>query len=203
MLIVVRHGRTVSNAGGLLLGRADPDLDDVGRAQATALASHLGPVDRVITSPLRRARQTADAIARGGLAAAALGRSALEVDIEERFIELDYGAWDQRPLGDVSGAEWAAWRADLDFTPPGGESLATLGGRVRSALDELAVAAAESDIVVVTHVSPLKAAVAWALGVDDRISWRMFVPTAGIVRIATTGGRPSLHAYGETASQQR
>jgi len=200
MLIVVRHGRTVSNASGLLLGRADPDLDEVGRAQAATLASHLGPIDRVISSPLRRARQTAYAIASGGSAAAALGRRVLDVEIEDRFIELDYGEWDQRPLADVSGAEWSAWRADLNFAPPGGESLVALGGRVRSALDELAVASAESDIVVVTHVSPLKAAVAWALGVDDRISWRKYVPTAGIVRIATSGGRPSLHAYGETAS---
>ena len=51
-LIVVRHGRTEANARGLLLGRLDVDLDEVGRRQAKELAATVGPVDRVISSPL-------------------------------------------------------------------------------------------------------------------------------------------------------
>ena len=195
MIIVVRHGRTVSNAAGLLLGRADPDLDEVGVDQAARLASALAGaagtgIDRIVTSPLLRTRRTAAAIE------AATGAP---VTVDERFIELDYGEWDQRPLSEVGADQWAAWRADDDFAPPGGESLAALGRRVRSGLDELADEARDRDLVVVTHVSPVKAAVAWAVGGTDSMAWRMFVAPASITRIATSVGSPSLHTFNDCA----
>ena len=59
MLFVVRHGRTAANASGLLLGRLDPDLDELGVRQAAAAAAALGTVDRVVSSPLLRTRRTA------------------------------------------------------------------------------------------------------------------------------------------------
>jgi len=189
MIIVVRHGRTEANASGLLLGRSDPSLDELGRRQADAAGDALRGVGTVISSPLARCRETAEAIA---------AKSDTTVDIDDRFIELNYGDWEGRPVGDVTGDEWTSWRADIDFSPPGGESLAALGDRVRSGLDDLVGRAADDDVVVVTHVSPLKAAVAWALGVGDEVSWRMFVSNASIVRIAVTRG-PSLHSFGEIA----
>jgi len=173
MLILLRHGRTKANAGGLLQGRIDPDLDDLGVRQAQASAALIGNVDRVIASPLKRAQQTA----------AALG---LPVETDERFIELDYGDWEAKPVKDVPAATWADWRADLDFRPPGGETLNELGSRVRAGLEELAADAVHNDIVIVSHVSPIKAAVAWALGTDDSTTWRLFLGQASICRIATT-----------------
>jgi broad specificity phosphatase PhoE len=190
MIVVVRHGRTESNASGLLLGRMDPPLDDTGRAQAAAAASVLSGVGRVVTSPLLRTRQTAALIAEA---------AGVEVEVDERFVELDYGDWDGRPVGDVAASEWAAWRSDLHFTPPGGESLATMGERVRAGLDEIEPDAEREDVAIVTHVSPVKAAVAWALGVGDETSWRMFVTPASITRIAVGSGRRSLTAFGEVA----
>ena len=193
MLIIVRHGRTVANASGLLLGRADPSLDDVGMSQAEAVATLLAAegVDRVVSSPLARTRQTAALIA----SACESG----DVELDARFIELDYGEWDERPLAEVSPEDWATWRADLDFAPPGGESLAQLSVRVRDGLDSLLDSARDRAVVVVTHVSPLKAAVAWALGVSDEVSWRMFVAPASICRIDVSRGVPSLRAFGESA----
>lgn len=177
MLYLIRHGRTASNASGLLLGRADPPLDELGRRQAARLGEQLpGSVGRVISSPLARTRETA----------AALGRP---VTVDERWIELDYGEWDGRPVGDVGAEQWAAWRADDGFAPPGGESLRDLGSRVRAACEELAEEATDHDIAVVSHVSPVKAAVAWALGVGDGIAWRMFVAPASVTTIRTGGGR--------------
>ena len=122
VLIVVRHGRTEANASGLLLGRRlDPGLDELGRRQAAALAAPWWRgADRVVCSPLRRTRETA----------AALG---LPVEVDERWIELDYGALDGTPLAEVPADVWAAWRADIDFAPGGGESLASVGARVRAA----------------------------------------------------------------------
>ena len=59
MLYLVRHGRTDANAHGLLQGRLDPPLDELGHRQAAAVAERIGPVDEVIASSLRRAQDTA------------------------------------------------------------------------------------------------------------------------------------------------
>ncbi len=194
MIVLVRHGRTDANARGLLLGRADPVLDDEGWLQAARLAAALWPLEgaRVVTSPLARCRQTAEVIA---------GASAHEVplDVDEAWIELDYGAFDGLGAGDVPAATWAAWRADVTWTPEGGESLAALGARVRSACESLAEEACDRDVVVVTHVSPVKAAVAWALGVGDEVAWRMWVGPASISRIGVAGSSPSLRSFNEVA----
>lgn len=188
MLHIVRHGRTAHNASGLLLGRLDPPLDELGQAQAMAMAATYEHVDRVICSPLLRTRETA----------AAFG---VEPIIDERWIELDYGEYDGRPLGEIRSETWKAWRTDLDFAPPGGESLRQLGVRVRSALDDLIAdgSAADRTTVIVTHVSPIKAAVCWALGADDLTAWRLWVAPASISRIGTTPHGGVLHSFNETA----
>jgi broad specificity phosphatase PhoE len=196
VIVIVRHGRTAANARGLLLGRADPPLDDEGVRQAGALGAACARLDlaRVVTSPLARCRETADVIARNGP-----GPIEVEVEVDERWIELDYGELDGRPIGDVPATSWAAWRSDAGWTPPGGESLAALGDRVRAACDDLAAAAAERDVVVVSHVSPIKAAVAWALGVGDEVAWRMWVAPGSLTRIGCAGPVPSLRSFNEIA----
>ena len=184
MLTIVRHGRTDSNRSGLLSGRGDVDLDPTGEAQAAAVARSVGPVDRIVCSPLRRTRATA----------AAWGQP---VEEDERWIELDYGDLDGTPLAEVDPQLWARWRSDVTFAPPGGESLHDLGARVRAACEDLAEAARDGHVVVVTHVSPIKAAVAWALGVGDDISWRMFVAPASVTRIAVGDRGPSVHGFND------
>jgi broad specificity phosphatase PhoE len=129
------------------------------------------------------------------VAAAVGGGIAPEVD--DRWIELDYGELDGRPLAEVPAATWASWRADVTWSPAGGESLAGLGDRVRGACVDLVADARDRDVVVVTHVSPIKAAVAWALGVGDEVAWRMWVATASITRIGLAGGVPSLRSFNE------
>jgi broad specificity phosphatase PhoE len=193
---VLRHGRTAANAGGLLLGRRDPPLDEEGERQAALVASRLAAMTmtevRVVSSPLQRCRQTAAVVA------SALG---VEVELDERWIELDYGELDGVALADVPASTWSTWRADVTWRPPGGESLAELGARVRVACEELAPIA--TDVVVVTHVSPVKAAVAWALGVGDEVTWRMFVAPASLTTVAVRAGLPSLHTFNDTAHLAR
>ena len=113
MLIIVRHGRTEANASGLLLGRRlDPASTSSGGARPPPLAAALpdaGP-----------GRSAARCAARGRRRRP----SALPVEIDERWIELDYGDLDGTPLRDVPADVWATWRADLDFGARGGESLA-------------------------------------------------------------------------------
>jgi broad specificity phosphatase PhoE len=196
VIVLVRHGRTEANALGLLLGRANPLLDAEGRRQAARLAGGLGALDvaRIVTSPLERCRSTAAAVA------SALGAPGeFPVEVDERWVELDYGALDGRPLAEVPAEEWASWRSDVTWAPEGGESLAALGERVRDACESLVKEAAERDVVVVTHVSPIKAAVAWALGVGDEVAWRMWVAPASITRIGIGPHGPALRSFNEVA----
>jgi len=189
-LIVVRHGQTDANARGLLLGRADPALDAVGRTQASAVAAALAPLHRdarIVSSPLRRCRETA-----------AIIRRDRDVDIDDRWIELDYGAFEGVPITDVPETTWARWRADPDFAPEGGESLRALGLRVAGACESLLDEIASRDVVVVTHVSPVKAAVVWALGVDESVTWRTYVAPGSITRIGhRRAGVPTLLSFNE------
>ena len=188
-LVLVRHGRTEANARGLLLGRLDVELDDLGRRQARAVAGAVlattGPIAAVVSSPLARTRATAEALG-------------LPVEVDERFVELDYGEFDGRPLTDVPPEVWASWRTDPGFRPPGGETLAQVSDRVVVACREWAARADGAAVVIVTHVSPLKAAVAWALGVGDETGWRTRVDPASISRVAVDGPVPVLRSFNET-----
>ena len=138
----------------------------------------------MIASPLLRTRQTAEAFGR-------------PVELDERWIELDYGELDGLPLRDVPPDLWREWRADPSFAPPGGESLAALGIRVRAACGELIDEIRERDVVVVSHVSPIKAAIAWALGAGDDLSWRLFVQVGSIARIGADQFGTTLRSFNE------
>ena len=190
MLIIVRHGRTEANASGRLLGRLDIPLDELGQRQAAQLAASLlattDRIDRVVSSPLQRTRQTA----------AGLG---LPVDVDERFVEVDYGEYDGLEMAAVGAEVWRQWRTDRAFRPPGGETFDEVDARVWAACEDLVADAAEGDVVVVSHVSPIKAAVAWALGVDGSIAWRMHLDVASISRINTSTRGSTLRSFNETA----
>ena len=199
MLILVRHGQTDANARGLLLGRADPPLNETGRRQARALAAALPRAARIVSSPLTRARHTAAV-----LAGAAPGvTDAEDVEVDARWIEMDYGDLDGRPATALDERSWRTWRQDPDFVPAGGESLAAVCTRVREACVELADDAARGDVVVVSHVSPIKAAVTWALGVGDEVGWRMFLADAAVCRIDTSGPVPLLLAFSDACPVDR
>lgn len=191
MLYLVRHGRTAHNAGRRLLGREDVPLDELGRRQAEALGRvpFLRHAARVVTSPLSRARETAELLGP-------------PVSVDDRWVELDYGAFDGKRLDEAPDL-WKRWSVDLSFVPEGGESIAAMAARVRKACEEMWPEAASTDVVVVSHVSPIKAAVAWAIGAGDETSWRMFVDVASVSTIGP--GRPSaavplpsLRAFNET-----
>ena len=188
--MLVRHGRTDVNARGLLQGRLDPPLDEVGYVQAAEVAKSIGRADRVISSPLLRARETAEAFG-------------VPVEIDERWIELDYGELDGLPVASVGVEVWQLWRADLGYTPAGGESIQAMAQRVLAACLDLADEAIERDIVVVSHVSPIKAAVTWALGVGTEAGWRTHLDAASITRVICRPDGPLLRTFNETAHLSR
>jgi broad specificity phosphatase PhoE len=193
MLILIRHGESVANARGLLLGRTDAELTERGMAQAAAVRQLLhAPVLTLRTSSLSRARDTA----------ALLGLD-IPVEVDDRWIEVDYGEYECQPLRDVPVDVWREWRRNPDFRPAGGETLVEVDARVAAACDELfatnevGARAREGDVVVVSHVTPIKAAVAWALGMGAVLSWRLHLQTASVTRIGWGNDAPVLHGFNE------
>lgn len=122
-LYLVRHGRTALNARGVLRGRLDVPLDDIGRLQAARLGELFAavPLQLVVTSPLGRACETARCIADAAGAP-------LREDV--RLVDRDYGRWSGRPEDDVVGRY-----GSLNETPHI-EPTSRLAGRVRAAFEE-------------------------------------------------------------------
>jgi broad specificity phosphatase PhoE len=198
MLILVRHGESVANAQGLLLGRTDAELTEKGMAQASSVGQLLrDPVLELRTSPLSRARDTA-----------ALMAIDVPTEVDDRWVEVDYGEYECQPLSDIPADIWREWQSDPGFRPAGGESLAEVDSRVAAACDELFTTEGlgardrRGDIVVVSHVTPIKAAVAWALGMGAELSWRLHLQTASVTRIGWGNGHPVLHGFNELAPNQ-
>lgn len=171
-----------------MLGRADPELTDEGHRQAELLADALRgePVAAILSSPLLRARQTAEPIGEA---------CGVPVEVDDRLIEIDWGAWEGRATGSLAKSDVDRLRAE-DGTAPEGESLDSLSQRVesfcREQLDQ------DGLIVAVSHVSPIKAAAAWAMGVDGTVAWRMFLGLASITRVGQGKANPLLVSFNET-----
>jgi probable phosphoglycerate mutase len=200
VLALIRHGECEGNAAGLVVGRTDSPLTERGLGQARtlgkALRATIGPVVRIVSSPLSRARGTAQALDLGA-----------RVEIDERWIEIDHGELDGTHVDSVPEDVWDRWRREPAWRPEGGESLLELGARIREACDELAaevVSGSISDdgkpgtVVVVSHVSPIKAAVAWAVGGGDELAWRMHLSVASLTRVRLGGPVPVLLTFNET-----
>lgn len=190
MMILVRHGQSTANRDGLLVGHLDVALTDEGRAQATRLQGALANAERVISSPLARAQETAT-----------LAVPHLVPEIDHAFIEMNYGELDGQPLRDVGAATWRSLQEDHEQPVPGGESMADVDRRVHARLDALfsqeaeLVANPSKHIVIFSHVSPVKSAVAWALAVHGAVAWRIRLDNATMTTITSVAGRPSMVGY--------
>jgi len=181
MIAFLRHGATAWNAAGRMQGRADPPLSPNGRAalQGMRLPAALA-LARWVSSPARRARETADL----------LGADAVEV--ADALVEMDWGAWEGETLAtlrrDPDFAENEA--RGLDFQPPGGESPRAVLRRVAA---WTATLTGDRPVVAVTHKGVIRAVLCLATGWDmlgkppAKLDWRclqMFEASAGAVRIA-------------------
>lgn len=187
--LLLRHGQTPLSVQRRFAGRGDIPLTDAGLAQAAAAAARLaarGGIDAVVTSPLLRTRQTAQAVA------AATG---LDVQVEDDLAETDFGDWEGLTFAEVLARwpeEMAAWRADPAAAPPGGESFAAVAGRVNAALDRLLAARPGATIVVVSHVTPVKTLVCRALGAPPAAMFRMHLDVAALCEAVWFADGPAL-----------
>lgn len=190
VIILIRHGQTTSNAARLLVGQSDPALTELGERQARALRPYLRSVVEVWTSPLRRARATAD-----------LALPDIPAQVMESFIEVDYGSLDGQPLSLVSEEQWRAFEHDHDTAFGDGESLASVDQRVHLTLNTLLADRssrlhdATSHLAIVSHMSPIKSAMTWALGVSGSVAWRMNLSNGSMTTIGSRRGTPSLLNY--------
>ena len=180
--VLLRHGQTVLSIESRFSGLgSDPELTAEGREQARVTGERLTghAFDAIITSPLRRARQTAEvvsAIAAGGGAPV----------VEDGIRETDFGAWEGLTFAEV-GRTWkdelAAWLADPTVAPPGGESFVDTDERVGEAIEALRERYPAQRLLVVSHVTPIKLLVRRALDAPMSALYRMHLELASITTI--------------------
>ncbi|MGW5940392.1 bifunctional RNase H/acid phosphatase [Streptomyces celluloflavus] len=198
--VLLRHGETAltpekrfSGSGG-----GDPELSAAGRRQATAAAAALaarGTVQAVVSSPLRRCRETADTVAT---------RLGLEVRIEDGLRETDFGAWEGLTFAEVRERhpeDLTAWLGSTKAAPTGGgESFATVARRVAVARDKLIARYTGKTVLLVTHVTPIKTLVRLALGAPPESLYRMELSAASLSAVAYyADGNASLRLLNDTS----
>ena len=198
--VLLRHGETAltpekrfSGSGG-----TDPELSAVGRGQAEHAAEAFaarGTVQEIVSSPLRRCRETAGAVA---------ARLGLEVRIEDGLRETDFGAWEGLTFGEVReryGADLDAWLASAKAAPTGGgESFAEVARRVAATRDRLVSRYAGRTVLVVTHVTPIKTLVRLALGAPPDSLFRMELSAASVSAVAYyADGNASVRLLNDTS----
>lgn len=196
-VLLVRHGRTTANTEGVLAGRAPGvHLDEVGRDQAARTGARLAdvPLVAVVTSPLERCRETAQAV---------LDRQppGTPLRVEDRVVECDYGTWQGRHLRDLAPEPlWATVQGQPSaVTFPGGESLAAMQARAVAAVREQD-AAVEAEHgpgavwAVVTHGDLVKALLADALGMHLDLFQRLSAGPASVSVVRYGRSRPDVVA---------
>ena len=196
-LVLVRHAATEHSVLRRFSGRNELPLSEPGQQQAAALATRaatFGEVAAVVSSPLRRARQSAERIAD------ALG---LEVSVHDGFVESDFGVWEGLTVDEVQQRwphELGAWLTSADSAPPDGESFAAVARRVRRARDELIMKYPGATVVVVSHVTPIKTLLRIALDAPVSAMSRMYLDPAS-VSIANyyADGTPSVRLVNDTS----
>ncbi|MET7523099.1 bifunctional RNase H/acid phosphatase [Streptomyces sp. 900116325] len=198
--VLLRHGETAltpekrfSGSGG-----SDPELSAAGRHQAERVAESLaarGTIQEIISSPLRRCRETAATVG---------ARLGLPVQIEDGLRETDFGAWEGLTFAEVReryGPDLDAWLASTR-TPPtgGGESFAEVARRVSAARDRLTARHAGRTVLLVTHVTPIKTLARLALGAPPESLFRMELSAASLSAVAYyADGNASLRLLNDTS----
>jgi ribonuclease H / adenosylcobalamin/alpha-ribazole phosphatase len=181
--VLLRHGQTALSVDRRFAGTSDVDLTDLGAVQAKAAAQRLARrgdgarIGVIVTSPLRRALQTAEEAARA---------TGAPLRVEADLRETDFGAWEGLTFAEAQQKwpdEMAAWLAGANVAPPGGESFAEVEHRVLAALERLRAEQAGAVVVLVSHVTPIKTLVRHALLAPPVAMYRMHLDVACLCEI--------------------
>jgi probable phosphoglycerate mutase len=176
-LLLLRHGQTALSVERRYSGRGNPPLTALGREQAARAAKYLaakGDIAAIVSSPLGRAQETAGAVG------AALG---VPVQVMDRLIETDFGDWEGLTFSEAAQADpelHAHWLSDSTVAPPGGESFAAVRERIEAARADLVGLYPGGNVVVVSHVTPIKTLLQLALGVGPSLLYRLHLDLASL-----------------------
>lgn len=187
-IYLVRHGRTALNAAGVLRGRIDAPLDATGRAEASRLGAQFAKVGltRVVSSPLQRSLDTAQALA---------APHGLEVIVDAAFIDRDYGPWAGKSREEVAARYGAVDAAPANEVEP----KAAFERRVVSALQRVAAQPDGEVVAIVAHDAVNRALIrAFASAWGDAATqppqptgcWNRFVRDAHGLRCEVVGALP-------------
>jgi broad specificity phosphatase PhoE len=191
-VLLLRHGQSPLSVERRYSGRGDPELTRAGLEQAAAAATALaartfatdGHIRGVISSPLLRARQTAEPVA---------GVLGLGVSVDDRLTETDFGTWEGLTFAEASAQDpevHRAWLADSSVAPPQGESFDLVARRVDAALEDLLRRWPGQTVVLVSHVTPIKLILRRALDAGPGMLYRLHLDLAclSIVEFWPDGG---------------
>jgi len=193
--VFLRHGQTPMSVQKRYAGRSDVPLTDVGVQQAAAAAKRLASagIGVIVTSPLLRAVRTAQEVA------AVTGASVIT---DEGFRETDFGDWEGLTFAEVRErwpSEVTTWLADPDAAPPGGESFADVSTRVTAALHRVLAGREGQQVLIVSHVTPIKTLVAAALLAPPAALFRMHLDVAALCEIDWYADGPAvLRSFNDT-----
>ncbi|MEW6250325.1 MAG: histidine phosphatase family protein [Planctomycetota bacterium] len=194
--LLIRHAHTDA-VGRRIAGRMpNVGLSPAGRAQLDALAARIGeqPVQRLLSSPLERARETAAAVARV---------LRIEVEFAEELNELDFGAWTGRTFAELAPDPlWQQYNAFRSGTRmPGGEVMLEVQARVVGLIQRLRETADGQAIALVTHGDVIRAALAYYLGIPLDLILRFEVDPASVSAVRLDDDGPHVLCINRTADQ--
>ena len=175
--ILLRHGQTPLSVERRYSGRGNPDLTDEGRRQARAAAARVvreEGIAAIVTSPLRRARSTAEEVA---------VLTGIDVVEHPGLIENDFGDWEGLTFTEASQRDpdlHRAWLSDITVPAPGGESFAQVAERISRTKAELLERYPGQTVVLVSHVTPIKTLLQDALGVGPELLFRLHLDLASV-----------------------
>ncbi|MBF6175592.1 bifunctional RNase H/acid phosphatase [Nocardia blacklockiae] len=175
--LLLRHGQTELSVQRRYSGRGNPPLTALGHEQAAGAAKYLaakGDIAAVVTSPLGRARETADAVAQALNA---------PVRVLDTLIETDFGEWEGLTFLEAAQRDpglHTRWLGDPGLPAPGGESFAQVRERVEAARRDIVALYPEQNVVVVSHVTPIKTLLQIALGVGPSLLYRLHLDLASL-----------------------
>ncbi len=202
-LVLIRHGRTPLTEAGRFSGRdgEDPELSEAGRQDAALAAEVVAGLGRpgallpdlaapaaIVTSPMLRTRQTAEAVrdrlagVRGRTGDA--GSSGPIVD--EEWIEAGFGAWEGLTYAELERShreQLRSWQGSMDVAPPGGESLRDVIDRVRRAQQRVLASHSGKTVVVVTHATPVRVVLQQALDAGPAAMWRLRITPGALTAV--------------------
>lgn len=190
-LLLVRHGQTAYNAERRFMGQLDVPLDEVGQAQALAVAARLSNEhpSAIYSSTLRRALDTARAIQ-----AAMPSHPELRTDV--RLIEGQFGDWEGKRYEELRANDaerLARWEdGKIDNTPPNGESLEDLAERVGAAYRDICAAHPDQTILIVSHGGTLQVMITLALGLPLKDYRKLWLSNASVSELLVDTNRTVL-----------